>query len=193
MRSIIVAVVVGLFASTIRAEEIPLKSVWAYDISGTQDVRKLSNELSNDFATWLMRRTGEGGKSGKCFVVSGEGEVALQGAANVLLGGAKRPTKLAGKEASLVFYSLAAPGYVSIDSIEKGGGKITVRFKIATHQESLSTTHFALIPLGKLSAGKLEVEIVEVDPDKPYSNRELTKRAVCKSCTIDIQEGAKKK
>lgn len=182
-----------LLASAAQAEEIPLKSIWAYDMAGTQDARKLSKDLANDLATWLMRRTGEGGKAGKCFVVSRDGSIALQGAANVLMGGAKRPTKLAGKEASLVFYSLAAPGYVSIESVEREERKVTVRFKVTTHQESVSTTHFALIPLGKLPAGKFEIEIVEAEPDKPYSNKERTKRAVCKSCTIDIEEGAKKK
>jgi hypothetical protein len=193
MIRILLAAFIGISASTMNAEEIPLKSIWAYGMAGTQDARKLSKELTNDLATWLMRRTGEGGKAGKSFLVTGQGDVALQGAANVLMGGAKRPTKLAGTEASLVFYSFAAPGYVTIDSIEREDGKVTVRFKVTTHEEAMATTHFALIPLGKLPAGKLEVEIVEVDPDKPYSNKERTKRAVCKSCTINVEEGAKKK
>lgn len=192
MVRILLAVFIGLVAISGKAEEIPLKSIWAYDMPGTQDVRKLSKELANNLATWLMRRTGEGGKAGKCFLVYGDGKYALQGATNVLMAGANRPTELAGTEASLVFYSLVAPGYVTIDSIEREERKVTVRFKVTTHQEALSTTHFALIPLGKLPEGKFEVEVVEIDPEKPYTNKELTKRAVCKSCTVDIKERGKK-
>lgn len=192
MNRLISMTLILLLASAAQAEEIPLKSIWARYMPGTQNVRELSPELSDDLAVWLMRQSTKGRNAGKCFLVPGEGKAALQGAVDVLMGGEKRPTKLAGQEASLVFYSYSAPGVVTIYSIEREKQEITVRFKVTTHDEALSTTHFALIPLGKLPAGKFEVEIVEIEPDTPYRNKERTQSAVCKSCTIEVEEGVKK-
>src|SRR5688500_9751213 len=166
MRRIILAAFVGVFASTAFAEEIPLKSIWAYRMAGSQDAKELDPNVTAALTTWLSRRSEERGKAEECFTVPGEGKVALQAAANVLMNGAKPNTSYPEQEASLFFYSFSAPGYVTIDSIEREEGKVTVRFKVTTHEETISTTHFALIPLGKLPAGKLKVKVVEIKPEK---------------------------
>lgn len=188
----VLSITLALLASAAHAEEIPLKGIWARYMPGTQNVRELSPKLSDDLAVWLMRQSSKGRNAGMCFLVPGEGKAALQGAVDVLIGGEKRPTKLAGKEVSLVFYSYSAPGVVTIDSIEREKQTVTVRFEVTIHDEAISTTHFALIPLGNLPAGKLEVEVVEVEPDTPYSNKERTQLAVCKSCTIAVDVAVRK-
>ncbi len=137
-----------------------------------------------------MNRTEEHAKAGPCFLVAGEGKEALRNAASVLVDG-KPPAKSlpAGKEVSLVFYSYAAPGYVCIRSVRHSDNRITIRYEIILHQSAQVTVHFALIPLGKLPAGPIKVEIDELASGAPYTNHALTDRAVCDPCTVTIEKG----
>ncbi len=186
------------------AERIPLDQIWALDMPGTRDVRELDPRkdvnVKNSTAVTKIRRsiflrtyrTKERPKAGPCFLVPGEGKEALQNAAKVLVDNAPHAKTLpAGEKVSLVFYSQPAPGYVALHSVRHSDNHITVRYQVITHQTANATVHFALIPLGKLPAGKATVEVVEVASETPYSNHALTDRAVCDSCTFTISEGVR--
>jgi hypothetical protein len=156
---------------------------------GTLDVGKFKD--ANRIRRLLTIQTDKRAKAGPCFLVKGEGEQALRNAASVLVDGTTQAKSFpAGENASLVFYCYSAPGYIHLHSVRHSDHRVTVRYQVVTHQSAEATVHFALIPLGKLPAGKLTVEAVEVASETPYSNHALTDRAVCDSCAFTIKEGA---
>ncbi len=172
------------------SERIPLDRIWALHMPATRDVRELGTDDVTKIGSWLFRRSEERVNAGSCFLVTGEGKKALQNAAKVLVEGEVPAMTLpAGKNISLFFYSYTAPGYVHLHSVRHSNCHVTVRYQVVRHQSSEVTVHFALIPLDKLSPGKITVESVEVASETPYSNHALTDRAVCDSCTFVVQDG----
>lgn len=184
------------FGHAEEAVEIPLDQIWALNMPSTKDVRELESRQDRDLRktttsrirSKLMRRYEEGVKAGPCFLVIGEGKEALLNAAKVIVDGAptteKQPTD---KKLSLVFYSYPAPGYVHIDSVVRSSSTISVKFKVVIHRSAEATSHFALIPLGELQAGKYNLEILEVPSETPYEKHDITERSACDSCTFTIQ------
>jgi hypothetical protein len=158
----------------VRAEEIPLKDIWAEGIPGTRNVRDLqyvpeprsraARQLSlvEQFKSPL-RRGLPPDAAGKGFAVSGTGLAALQAASDVMTGKSKRPAKLpADQDITVVIYSHLFGASFRLDSVDQGGKVITVKWHFETHSAPMSTAHFALIPLGKLAPGKYEVSMVEL-------------------------------
>jgi hypothetical protein len=182
-------VITFLLASSVCAEEIPLKEVWALDMPGTKNVSELDPyDFHKPTAVTKINRVfftkkDEGTPPGKCFVVQGEGQEALKNAAEVLVCNEPRPKAVPlGEAVSLVFYSHPAPGYVHLDSVSLSGDEITINYKVVIHAEAVTTAHFALIPLRDLSEGKYTVKLNQV-PAKgarvAMPDPEKTKRAVC--------------
>jgi hypothetical protein len=174
--------------------EIPLDQIWALDMPGTRDVRELDPRQDlretaiSRIGGKLLRGIDERAKAGPCFLVAGEGKEALSNAAKVIVEG-KSPTKTfpPNKDASLVFYAYPAPGYVHLHSVRRSDSTVTIKYQVVIHRSLNVTAHFALIPLGKLSAGQVSVETVEVPSETLYPNHARTDRAVCNSCTFVIQ------
>lgn len=170
--------------------EIPLDQIWALDMPGTKNAQKLAADDSAKIRRVLVNRAAERVKVGPCFLVTGEGKEATSNAAKVIVDG-KSPAKTlpADKDLSLVFYSFFAPGYVHIQSVHRSGSKVAVIYQVVTHRTLSATVHFAVIPLGKLPAGKVTIETIELPSVTPYAKQELTERAVCDSCEFTIQHG----
>jgi hypothetical protein len=126
--------------------------VWADQIR-----RELSRGLKKD------ETAGEG------FVVTGRGERALESAYLVLVKGEKSANKFSeSKELSAVFYSHSSGLYVHLTSATLEGHQIKVYFKLVPHKTKELSTHFALIPLGKLEAGEYELTMVRIPLEKRY-------------------------
>ncbi len=191
-------------------KEIPLDTIWAAGMPGTQSVRKLepnpnytqlptSEELIRDSLVAriqhiLSDRPIEGEKAGEAFVVVGGGKDALKKAADVLSGKAK-PPNLVPTEAdlTLVFYSYRCGRYVRLDSVERTADRIVIKYRFVSHRTSESTTHFALIPLGKMRKGAVQVEIKQLPPttiDEPdrVSPMPDPQRIVCDSFSFRVGE-----
>jgi hypothetical protein len=184
-------------------ERIPLDRIWALDMPGTKKVRELDPRESPDentavsrIAYALMSKVGQQADAGPCFLVAGEGKEALENAASVIAENAS-PLKdvTTDDDVSLVFYSYAAPGYVVLHSVRQTKTQVTVRYQVVMHETSDASVHFALIPLGKLSSGKLDVDVMQVGRDKPSPlegvsrpEPKLVAHAVCKSCAFEIRE-----
>jgi hypothetical protein len=159
---------------------IPLKEIWAYEMPGTRNVwelepdkfgikvRNLGSEeqikrhkesLTYQIVRHLVKT--KRGVQPPGFAVLGSGKAALQEAHDVLVDGQKRlGTFPANTKISLAFFSKAFEYYVHLDKVEQHGNKITIRYFFVPHRESVSSAHFAVIPLGELRAGKWEVDVV---------------------------------
>jgi hypothetical protein len=66
---------------------------------------------------------------------------------------------------TLVFYSRLSGSYVHLRRVIRDGNVITLQYRFVAHGSREITTHFALVQLGKLPAGKYEVKTVQLPPD----------------------------
>ena len=176
MHRYLAIVLVVSISSTALGEEISLKSIWALDMPGTRNVRELepkpeaglsADELISrslvEQIRWSLNPNfwpKDGQKAGKAFVVAGSGLDALREAHGVLADKIERSSAVAAdKETTIVFYAYNSGRSVLLDEVIRQGDTVTVKYHLHAHETLKSTTHFALIPLGKLTPGKIQVNI----------------------------------
>ncbi len=184
--------------------EIPLDQIWAAQMPGTRDVHTLDPRRFDPLIKSLVRPIRlslnpewqiESGKpqrpvAGTGFAVMGSGRIALEHAHKVLV--EKKPPQKsfpAGSDISVVFFSYQAGTYVHLHQVERQGKVIEVRYQFVPHTSRNMSVHFALIPLGKLSAGKIRVNVVQSPLDQVLVDQYLVKplrpewgrQIVCKS------------
>lgn len=192
--------------SGVGAKLIPLDKIWGFDIPGTKDIRDLEPKSdptlsaeeyfrrSNVFKIHknLNQRTKDGERAGQAFVVRGVGKTALENAETAFEKGRRDSTVLPPDvDVSLVFYSQMCGRYVRIKSVETTGNVVRLKYQFVGHATTEATTHFALIPLGKLTAGKYQVEIEESqaidDRERPEKSVPDPKLFICDSCSFTIK------
>ena len=152
---------------------IPLDTIWSSGMPGTRAidgletdpsigkayVGKVINSLENIGRVSKLKR--ENAKPG--FAVEGSGAVALLNAQLVLVtGNQPRQSFPAGTDISLVFFSFPAAMDVHIREVERRGNTIEIKYRVVGYVESHVTMELALIPLGKLPAGKYEVKLTQL-------------------------------
>lgn len=208
--------IVSLFAlaGIVKAEEIPLESIWGLNISGTSDVKDLipppkqnpgseedfvNSSLVEQVSQLLGHRhvPGEGNKAREGFVVVGVGKTALEKAREVLAGKAKPLKEISpGEEASLVVFAYASGRSFCLEDVNVDGGDIAVNYHLQAHEQMSSSAHFALIPLPKLPAGKVKVEMKRSEDTGPKAIVDRLKkipaeRIVSNSFSFQVIEDAK--
>jgi len=167
-------------------EVIPLDQIWAERMADTKNVQDLEPEhygqsqqgLSEEekiehlmqSLTYQVRRIieerTEGNLPGPGFVVSGIGREALINVKQAL--DTSPPASIsADEEVTLFFFSRLSGSYVWLRNVKRSENRIIIHFEFVPHPEKILTSHFALIPLGKLAPGKYDVEI------KPLSKATL--------------------
>jgi hypothetical protein len=191
------------------AATIPLDRIWAYNMPGTKSVRELEPQHNYDqlpsqeqllrdssiarIQHALLDRPAEGELAGPAYLVTGTGKQALEKVADIVTKKIE-PTQVLSADTDLtaVFYSYRCGQYVWIDSVKKTNNQITIRYRFVAHRTRESTTHFALIPLGKLPVGTFHVEIEELPPatlnDDPTTPIQDPQRIVCDSFSCQIGE-----
>jgi len=176
---------------------IPLDQVWAFRMPGTRDLGQITpaENLALVYAIrTALKFPAKGSKARPAFVVSGDVAMALTAAKETLVQGIPpRPSFHTTDDLSVVFFSHASPLYVHLESVRRGNNEIEVRYRYVSHEQSWITDHFALIPLGKLPAGKYRIKIVQSPMDatllakgnRPPS-RDFTESAVSKSSQFEV-------
>lgn len=187
-------VLAASISSAAWGKEISPKTIWALNIPGTQDVRKLDPPRTSEptSAEELIRTSPveqiihslkhspkEGEKTGRAFVVVGVGLDALLEAKKVLAGEAKAIKEVpADKEITLVVYKYNSGRAMRLDGVDQEGNKVAVRYHLKTYDMLQSFASFALIPLGKLKPGKVEVAVTHGTDEGPGElNERHDKRA----------------
>ncbi|MCI0331660.1 MAG: hypothetical protein L0228_00365 [Planctomycetes bacterium] len=167
---------------------IPLDQIWSYQkMPGTRDAHELEPQLPDaglmsdeEFirrhqiqqilhSLSFRNRPKPGEKAGPAFVIIGTGKEALKNAADVF-NKEKQPQQVlpADTDLTLVFYSYMCARYVRIASVGQSENVITVKYQIVAHGTQEMTTHFALIPIGKLPAGRVQVNVQQVESNDPF-------------------------
>ncbi len=73
-------------------------------------------------------------------------------------------------ELTIAFYSYSSPRYTHVHEVERVDNRIDIRFLLVPHQTKNMTKHLALIPLGKLSEGQYQVNMVKLPLGERYLN-----------------------
>lgn len=203
---------------------ISLKDIWAYQMPGTHDIRELEpkvygvkdkdppvEEQERRFRESLIHHILRAlappkmEKEGPVpvaapepgFVVVGTGKHALREVHAVLVDKkvSNRPLP-ANSELTLVFFSHFAGSYVHLSAVKRQGGVIEIDFCFVPHFTSEVSSHFALIPLGKLLPGKYSVKISELPVAKPVVGADSTRlhpdwqrELICKPFEFTIVKG----
>ncbi len=200
--SLVCSVAIILLAETTaqpEEREIPLKDIWALHMPGTIDLAKIDNAVaSREMASirQLLSRPPAEGKDGKAgFVVLGRPMDALHEAHAVLVDGKKALDTIPKDNlSSVVFFSHEFGRYVHVQSVERRGNDIEIKYKFVPHKSKELTEHFALIPLGKLPAGTMRVNILQTPMPKelvvagwkPIS-ADTARRVVCNSFSFVVK------
>ena len=196
----LLALLVFVFCCSISfAEEpvtIPLNEIWANDMPGTKDIDELHKQWRPEDIRRLLQKPAPKEESARpTFAVQGKGFEALRNSYEVLVK-EKDPKRSfdANTEISIVFFSRDDNWYVHLQSVELKNKTITLSCNMVTHETQETTRHFALIPIGKLSSGKYQVNVVVSQVDKsgqpkPHPlDKEIVNRIISGSSTFSIEE-----
>jgi hypothetical protein len=74
------------------------------------------------------------------------------------------------EDMTLVFFSYPAAYHSQLTKVEREGELISVRYRYQPHWSAESTVHFALIPLGRLPAGKYDVKFEQERMEQKYQD-----------------------
>jgi hypothetical protein len=191
--------------------KIPFKDIWAYNIPGTTEVSEKEEKPKNATpAEWMRfnreslvnqiyiglgdRKRGQLAEKGFC--VAETGLNALKAAHAVLVKHEKPQEEFAnGTDITLVFFSHSVGSFVHLVDVERNGREIQIRYRFKPRMELYLTTHFALIPLGKLKPGEYEVKLVQmpmVNPGHPQDGQlapdELIDQIICKPFLVLVTD-----
>lgn len=191
--------IVALLLMAEAPKTIPLKDIWAHEMPGTRDVQKLEpstsrSSLANQIGGSLDF-TPDGQVVGRGFAVAGVDKKALSNAHAVLVKSTKpRQTFSTENDITLVFFSRMFSQYVHIQSVERSDKTINISYRFVPHETKQMTAHFALIPLGKLTAGKYQVKIASLPLEEKYVAQGIKpvdpkweKRVICQPFSFTVK------
>jgi hypothetical protein len=188
---------------------IPLKEIWAYDMPGTRHIRELEPQaferpkragpLVRAIHAFLNQVSPSEFRPGPGFAVQGTGIEALR-RAKAVLADKEKPVQVlsAADDVTLVFFARSGGVYLHIDEVKRDGTSVSIKYHFVAHLTTDRTTHFALIPMGKLTPGKYHVSLVQLPPtteppsskliDKPKPpDAEWVSRIVCSPFKFDVK------
>lgn len=178
-----VVVIVAYAETTSRQAEtvtIPLKNIWAHEMPGTRDVHELEKAaLPANQAASLDNQIGDallfvpkGKTTAKGFAVDGTEKEALSKALAAFVKKQQpRQAFAANTQVFVFFFSHSFGQYVHLDNVERREKTIKIAYRFVPHETKQLTAHYALIPLGKLPAGKYRVDIVRLPLEKSTLNK----------------------
>ncbi|MEX2168395.1 MAG: hypothetical protein WD851_03720 [Pirellulales bacterium] len=192
------------------AVTIPLDQIWGYRLAGTKKVLELDplpNGRDPSFKDAYSRSTlvkivrylstyVPDGKAGPGFVVAGSGKEALDRAYSVFQEKAKhekakQPSIPRDTDLSLVFYAYTAGCPLEIESVEKSAGSISVKYRFVARDAIHGSNRFAIIPLGRLEEGTVQVDIEQIPTHDPkvaeVVQRVSAERLICDSFSFDVR------
>jgi hypothetical protein len=179
--------------------KIPLSRVWADAMPETQDIRALEKKSIRDSGQALLDPisvsfVGRGerlkwtGLARPGFAVGGSDVDALRNACQVFVDGLKpRGAFTANEEVTLVFFSEPAGPPVQIRTVERVAERFVIQYRFEPSIDRHRSLSLALIPVGKLKAGKHRVEIEQI-PSGHLNGQEGATDIVCKPFVFTVTE-----
>lgn len=168
---------------------IPLDEIWGYNLPGTRDIAGIpfpdkpqgggqtlavlnrEREYNIEQIRIALAIKNPAVKATAGFVVQSKLDSRILPAVLSQLRGKPNPFQrefLEGKELTLVFFSHPTSYYARLRKVEVQGKEISVHYQFEPHPTPEVTSHFALIPLGKLEAGKYGVAYKQIPIEPKY-------------------------
>jgi hypothetical protein len=161
---------------------IPLNEIWGYNLPDTKDVSgiqfpKEKEGVGQTFAYLARERSTNIELIRRALAIKPPSEQAMAGFVlprqpdSLILRGIYSqlnrkpgPNKRDWQEGeyTLVFFAHSSSYYARLKKVEREGNKITVHYQFEPHMTPEATVHFALIPLGELSAGEYHVDFQQM-------------------------------
>lgn len=155
-----------------KSKSIPLDKIWAYEMPGARDITTLEkslNERADKGPLWLIYESMvlRAGKlkykdlARPAFAVSGGDCSALRAAQSVLVDGTKpRKTFSKDEELTIVFFSEPVSKYrVRVGQVARTDNEVRIDYQLEAGVYGQDYHNFALIPVGKMSIGKYQVNM----------------------------------
>jgi hypothetical protein len=209
--AVLIAILTHCPASAAEPVTIPLKDVWALNMPGTRDVRQLEPQARDtptrtgplvnaihDFLNPVNPSLSRTFRPGRGFAVEGSGREALRRVYLALLDRQKRTGVLPAGEVTLAFFARSVGLYVHLDEVQREGNNVILKYHFVSHVTLDFTTHFALIPMGKLAPGEYKVQLVQLPPTTEPKSSELIRipklaepkwlaKIVCSPFTFEVK------
>ena len=181
---------------------IPLSDVWALDMPGTRPMNRVmkgdppvyeapEGQLVEEIRRALDYDPSKHPTAEPGFAVAGEGMEALHDAHAVLVGG-RHPREAFRSDdvVSVVFYSHLYGSYVHLNQIAVRGKIVDVTFRVVPHLTREVTNHIAIIPLGRLPKGRIQVDVqLELSAEASRLDvGEVTGRIVSRSFLFSVAD-----
>jgi hypothetical protein len=171
--------------SSVRGMRVTGPSLIRYSTNDASEETRLLEEIRQDLAIPYVDP--KDAKPG--FITYGLGREVLDKVYDILINDEQPMRKfLSDHDLSLCFHSRPANRYCHLSSIKRGDNRIAVHYQFVVHTSREATAHFAVVPLGKLSAGKYDVEMIQDPISQEFANwniadmpPEVARRVVCKS------------
>jgi hypothetical protein len=164
-----------------KSQAIPLDKVWAYEMPGTLDIqelgkgekRKYGATLRDEISMAAVERLLEARKrppTRSGFAVSGTGLAALREAHSVFVKNATPRERFSlDDEITLVFFSETAGGNrPHLRKIRQRDNLIELYYRLEPYTEGNLWGAIALIPVGKLAAGRYHVTLHQLPTEKKF-------------------------
>jgi hypothetical protein len=183
-------------SSTAIGEEIPLKSIWAMDMPGTQSLNALDDGQSRGFLVEPIAKTLKSvEKPDSGFSVTGSGLSALRAVYNIRVGGEEIPQTLPdNEEISLVFFSYLFQPAVEVRSVVRKENEFTICYRFRPREELGLNSNLALIPVGELKPGKYAVKIERAPMADKFAKvgfrpvpQEAADKVICRSFEFTVE------
>jgi hypothetical protein len=149
-----------------------------------------SHPIINSLTRIISERFKRNDKAGPAFVVQGTGKSALE---NMLTAFEDEPPRYVPHrtDVSLIFYTRLSGYFVHLESIERVDNRFIVTYRFVEHPSRNLSFHFALIPLGKMSAGTYEIEMKQAAPIDDAGRRITLEQdlnwVVCQNATFYVE------
>jgi hypothetical protein len=176
---------------------IPLDQIWATRMPGTLDIEQLS---PRDPLVFEIRRSigfaAKDERASPAFAVIGTGLDALREAHEVFIRQKEpRQSVRVGSQTSVIFFAHETREYVHLHRVECRGYTLKAYYRFVPNENEEMSAYLAIIPLGKLPAGRYRVKIIRSPMEQKYVDigfrplsDEVARQIVCGSFSFWVNE-----
>jgi hypothetical protein len=136
---------------------------------GTKDLAQFdSPKAGQPLVDMVLTQIRHSWGHGEGMAVQGEGREALDNLYRTRVEKQERSEVPAGTPVSLAFYTGGTGWLIHLQRVTRQGNTFTIQYRTIPYHEAESSSHLALIPVGKLPSGKYRVKVEKLPMDQKY-------------------------
>lgn len=171
---------------------IPLKSVRATSMPGTQEIRDVGSDADDALVAEALKHIRDNWNEDSGMVVHGEGILALREFMRRRRQGLVSEKVAASRPMTLVFFTNTMASDVHLVSISRTDREISVKYRFVTREDAEAAQHLALIPLESLPPERYVVTFQLTQNEEEASRRDQSLfdeiNAMCQPFSFTVAE-----